>query len=68
MEILKQAIKRNLSVTAFVRSPIKIGSHLQDKVTIARGDVMDYFSVKKAVVGHDTVISALGTRTVEVRY
>ena len=40
MEVLKQALARNIQVTAIVRTPAKLASY-QDKVTIVNGDYFD---------------------------
>ena len=60
-EIVKQALERGHDVTAFVRTPAKLGfSH--ERLSVARGDVMDAASVEAAMPGHDAALCALGHR------
>jgi putative NADH-flavin reductase len=61
--LVQQALDAGHQVTAFVRSPQKLGiSH--PELTIVQGDVTDAAAVAKAVAGNDVVLSALGpTRT-----
>jgi putative NADH-flavin reductase len=60
-EIVKQALERGHDVTAFVRNPAKLGfSH--ERLSVARGDVMDATSVHAAMPGHDVVLVAIGHR------
>jgi len=54
-----QARERGHSVTAFVRSPEKIGE-VSPGVTVRKGDPCDAAELQAAMVGHDVVISALG--------
>ena len=54
------AIGRGHGVTAFVRSPEKLGA-MRDQMTIVVGDLTDADAVRAAVAGHDAVISALGS-------
>ncbi|MDL1891529.1 SDR family oxidoreductase [Sphingobacteriales bacterium CHB3] len=58
-ELVEQALAQGHDVTAFVRNPSKIEIK-NERLTIARGDVLDYQSVEKAVQGKDAVLSALG--------
>lgn len=60
-EIVKQALDRGHSVTAFVRNPAKLGL-THDRLTVARGNVMDAASVEAAIPGHDAVLVAVGHR------
>ncbi|XP_013194255.1 flavin reductase (NADPH) [Amyelois transitella] len=60
---LEAAVKKGLSVRAFVRDPSKVPENLRDKVEIVKGDaVSDPQSVKDAVEGMDAAIIILGTR------
>ena len=60
-EIVTQALERGHQVTAFVRRPEKLGlSH--ERLSVARGNVMDAASVDAAMPGHDAVLIALGHR------
>ena len=58
-QIVEQALGLGYIVTAFVRTPAKLGIHHQN-LTAFQGDVMDDAAVVKAVAGQDVVISALG--------
>lgn len=60
-ELVKQALEQGHQVTAFARTPSKLGiSH--HNLRIAQGDVTDAASVEAAVAGQDAVLCALGTR------
>ena len=58
-EIVRRALADHHEVTAFVRSPEKCEQ--VDNLTIIAGDVRDAETVKKALIGADAVVSALGT-------
>jgi len=59
-QLVEQALAQGHAVTAFVRNPAKLDlKHANLKVV--QGDVLDYASVERAVPGHETVLSALGT-------
>ncbi|ARF17353.1 NAD(P)-dependent oxidoreductase [Sporosarcina ureae] len=58
-EIVRHALTDGNEVTALVRSPEKCKPH--EKLTIIAGDVRNQNAVKKALVGADAVVSALGT-------
>jgi len=58
-QLIKQALEKNHEVTAFVRNPEKLTmSH--EKLNVVVGDVFNLADVKKALVGHDVVVSTLG--------
>ncbi len=57
-ELIKQAMEKGYSVTAFVRSPHKIQNH--SNLNIHQGDVRNVTEVKKALEGKDIVLCALG--------
>jgi len=57
--LVEQALEQGHAVTAFVRDPAKLGL-AHPSLTLARGDVMDYPSVERAVPGHDAVLCAIG--------
>lgn len=59
LELVKQALEKGHSVTAFVRDPSRL-SIKHDQLKIFIGDVVDLESVAKAVQGQDVVICALG--------
>ena len=58
-EVVKQAIRKGIQVTAFVRNAetIKIQSN---NLRVVVGQATNYDDVKKAIVGHDAVISCIG--------
>ena len=58
-ELVKQALANGHVVTAFARDPAKLQIEDQ-KLTIARGDVMDSASLERVMPGQDIVLSALG--------
>jgi putative NADH-flavin reductase len=58
-ELVKQALELGHNVTAFVRNPARM-KLTHDRLTIAKGNVLDYESVENAVKGKDAVLSALG--------
>ncbi len=58
-ELVRQALERGHEVTAFVRRPAKLDVR-HERLTVARGDVLDPASVEAAVRGQDAVLSALG--------
>jgi putative NADH-flavin reductase len=57
--IVAQALERGHRVTAFVRSPDKLGPP-RDGLTVVRGDPLDQAALAAALPGHDGVLSALG--------
>jgi putative NADH-flavin reductase len=57
--LTSQALERGHEVTAFVRSPQRLGS-LADRVRIQRGDPRTIAELRAALPGHDAVLSALG--------
>lgn len=63
--VWRNALDRDHDVTAFARSPHKI--ERTAGLRVARGDVMDAISVADAVDGHDTVIVALGSKSLRDR-
>jgi putative NADH-flavin reductase len=57
--IVEQARQRGHRVTAFVRSPEKLGP-AGDGLTVIRGDPRDAGELRAVLPGHDAVLSALG--------
>ncbi len=53
-ELVRQALTRGHTVTAFVRNPKRLQIE-HENLRIARGDVMDYASVEAAMRGQDAV-------------
>ena len=56
---IAQALERGHAITAFVRSPEKLGV-LRERVTIRQGDPRNEAEVRAAMKGHDAVVSSLG--------
>jgi putative NADH-flavin reductase len=61
LEVVRQAIKRDHSVTAFVRSPDRLGA-IRNQIAIRKGDLLDSSQLALVIEGHDAVISAFGPR------
>jgi len=59
LRVTSQAVERGHSVTAFVRSPQKLGS-FRDRVAVHEGDPRNVAELQAILRGHDAVISALG--------
>jgi putative NADH-flavin reductase len=62
LQLTSQAVEREHSVTAFVRSPQKLeklGS-LRHRVVVREGDPRNVAELQAILPGHDAVISALG--------
>jgi putative NADH-flavin reductase len=61
LEIVRQAIERGHSVTAFVRSPDKLKS-FEDRITVKQGDLLNRAELERVIEGHDAVLSGFGPR------
>jgi putative NADH-flavin reductase len=61
-ELVRQALERGHSVTAFVRQPSKLSSP-HPQLQVIQGDVGDTTAVREAVRNQDAVVSALGVGT-----
>jgi putative NADH-flavin reductase len=61
LEIVRQAVERGHSVTAFVRSPDKL-KPFRDRITITQGDLLNRAELERALPGNDAVLSAFGPR------
>lgn len=60
IEIVKQALEKGYSVTAFVRNPEKREMLEHKNLSVYKGDVTNENDVEKAIQNHDTVICVLG--------
>lgn len=60
-QIVDLALARGHDVTAFLRSPEKIGRR-HERLRVVRGDPHDPRQLAEALQGHDAVLSALGVR------
>jgi putative NADH-flavin reductase len=61
LEIVRQAIERGHSVTAFVRSAERLKSH-QDRITVKQGDLLNSAALEQVIRDHDAVLSGFGPR------
>ena len=61
LEVVRQAMERGHSVTAFVRSPDRL-KPFRDRITVKQGDLLNSGDLQPAIQGHDAVISAFGPR------
>jgi putative NADH-flavin reductase len=59
LQVTRQAVEGGHSVTAFVRSPQKLGS-LRQRVVVREGDPRRVADLRDVLPGHDAVISTLG--------
>jgi putative NADH-flavin reductase len=57
--LVEQASGRGHQVTAFVRSPQKLGAP-RDGVTVLRGDPLSVADLSTVLPGHDAVLTAIG--------
>ena len=58
--VLEAAVTAGHDVTAFVRSPDKLGD-VRDRLQVIKGDLTDAAAVASAMTGTDAVISAIGS-------
>ncbi|WP_160035587.1 NAD(P)-dependent oxidoreductase [Paenibacillus sp. An7] len=58
--VVKQAVENGFEVTAFVRTPTKL-EVTHDNLKIIKGDAFNQAEVVAAIVGHDAVVSCLGS-------
>jgi uncharacterized protein YbjT (DUF2867 family) len=58
-QILDVALARGHQVTAYVRSPHKLG-RTDPRLAVVRGDPLNTAELAPAMAGHDAVVSALG--------
>jgi putative NADH-flavin reductase len=61
LEIVRQAIERGHSVTAFVRSPERL-KPFRDRITVKHGDLLNGEELERVLEGHDAVVSGFGPR------
>jgi len=61
LELVRQAVERGHCVSAFVRSPHRLGA-FRDRVILKRGDLLNPAQLEQVIQGHDPVISAFGPR------
>ena len=63
-KLVMQALEQGHIVTAFARNPTDVKTK-HDKLSVMKGDILDYVSVQRAMKGQDAVISALGIKTLK---
>ena len=56
---VRMAVEEGHEVTAFVRTPEKLET--KEGVHVVQGDAFDAAAVANALVGHDAVVSCLGS-------
>lgn len=61
LEVVRQAIQRGHAVTAFVRSPERLGE-LRQNIAVRQGDLLNAEELEAVIRGHDGVVSAFGPR------
>lgn len=59
--VVEQALEQGHIVTAFARTPAKLGDIQHPNLTLFQGDVMDLSSVEEAMKGQDAVVCVLGS-------
>lgn len=61
LELVRQAMECGHSVTAFVRSPERLGA-FRDRITVKQGDLLNDAELERVIQGHDAVLSGFGPR------
>jgi putative NADH-flavin reductase len=61
IEIVRQAIERGHSVTAFVRSPERL-EPFGDHITVRQGNLLNPVELEPVIKGHEAVLSGFGPR------
>src|SRR3981081_3817831 len=61
LEIVRQAVGRGHSVTAFVRSPERL-SPFADRISVKQGNLLNGSELEEVLRGQDAVLSAFGPR------
>jgi putative NADH-flavin reductase len=62
--ILREALERGHSVTAYIRTPSKI-PQLHPHLTVVQGNAIDTDRLAKYMAGHDAVVSSLDAQTLK---
>src|SRR5260370_19288776 len=60
-EIVRQAIERSHSVTAFARAPERLKT-FDDRIAVIRGNLLNSAELARVIAGHDAVLSGFGPR------
>jgi len=61
LEMVREAIERGHSVTAFVRSPERL-KPFGDHITIRQGNLLNAAEIEPVIKGHEAVLSGFGPR------
>jgi putative NADH-flavin reductase len=61
LEIVRQAIDRGHSVTAFVRNPAAMNG-FRERIAIVQGNLLTSAEMDHAIAGHDAILSGFGPR------
>jgi len=61
LELVRRAVERGHSVTAFVRSPDRLKS-FGERIHIEQGNLLDSAQLERVLKGHDAVVSGFGPR------
>jgi putative NADH-flavin reductase len=61
LEIVRQAVARHHSVTAFVRSPERLAA-FQGRIALEQGDLLCTSELERAIQGNDAILSGFGPR------
>lgn len=61
LEIIRQAVDKGHTVTAFVRSPERLFAYAKS-IQIKQGNLLNASELQEVVAGHDAVLSAFGPR------
>jgi putative NADH-flavin reductase len=61
LEVVRMAVERGHSMTAFVRSPDRLASFM-DRIEVKRGDLLDASQLAQVIDNHDAIISSFGPR------
>ena len=61
LQMVREAIARGLSVTAFVRSPERL-KPFGDHIAVRQGNLLNAAELESVIKGHDAVLSGFGPR------
>src|SRR5271170_2328591 len=61
LEIVRQAVARHHSVTAFVRSSDRLAA-FQGRIALEQGDLLSTSELERAIQSNDAILSAFGPR------
>jgi len=61
LEIVRQAVERGHTVTAFVRSSDRLNPYA-GRITVKQGNLLDPAALREVLIGQDVILSAFGPR------